>query len=238
MYDTISKSLAFLQAYLHFKNENVQFVEITNIATLNDGDNFIETALPIVLSVVNIEEDKVMRKPTIYQSKKWITNESESGGEYIESVIKDKNTKYQKLKNPLLNLNIHLLFSTYKKNKTDINNYTDLIDQLEKVISCFQNQSVFKEEDFIIDGNNPLRFPEKTEKIFLEMVNLSMEGLNQMWSFLGNKYMPSVLYKMRVLSILPEETAEIKASVDSVRVQLIDSNEVLREEKIAKNLTL
>ncbi len=39
------------------------------------------------------------------------------------------------------------------------------------------------------------------EKLVFELYNLSFEQLNQVWGMLGGKYYPSVLYKMRVISI-------------------------------------
>ena len=42
---------------------------------------------------------------------------------------------------------------------------------------------------------------EDYEKVTMEFVSLSMEQLNQMWSYLGSKYMPSALYKMRLCTI-------------------------------------
>ena len=41
-------------------------IDITNIATLNDGDDFLESKTPIVLSIVNIEEDKTQKNQSVY----------------------------------------------------------------------------------------------------------------------------------------------------------------------------
>ena len=214
MSDIISTSLIFLQNFLNTQNSNGNFVELANIATLNDGDEFLESSLSIIMSVVNIEEDKTMRNPNVYQA----------------SYKNDNIDKYNRFNNPTLHINIYILFSSYEKNKSNINKYAGTIDQLEKVISSFQRQNVFTEDDMIAP---------QTEKIVLEMVNLSMEGLNQMWSFLGSKYMPSVLYKMKVVSIQSDENNNSEMPINSFEIQNYDgvgeADSLLLENKFYTN---
>jgi hypothetical protein len=46
------------------------------------------------------------------------------------------------------------------------------------------------------------------EKLSLELVNLSLTEVNNVWSALGAKYMPSVPYKMRMLVVQENWIAE------------------------------
>ena len=39
----------------------------------------------------------------------------------------------------------------------------------------------------------------KLENLSIEIVDMSMDALSNLWSMLGAKYMPSVLYKIRML---------------------------------------
>ena len=39
------------------------------------------------------------------------------------------------------------------------------------------------------------------EKIIFDIVNLNLEQVNQLWTTLGGHYMPSMVYKMRLLTI-------------------------------------
>lgn len=196
MSDSITKSLEFIKTRL---DPNHTFIELANIATLCDNDEFITSSFPIIMSVINIEEDKLMRNPNVYKPT-------------IES---GNLAHYNQLTNPILHLNIYLLFSIYEK-KGATNKYLDLFDYLESVIHAFQIKNVFTKSDGI---------PANTEKIVLEMISLSMENLSQMWSFLGNKYMPSVLYKMRITSIAPAVSEETIFPINSFEIQkLNDSN--------------
>ncbi|MEO6834270.1 MAG: DUF4255 domain-containing protein [Chitinophagaceae bacterium] len=65
---------------------------------------------------------------------------------------------------------------------------------LSAIIRFFQFQPVF----------TPLSHPALNsgiEKLTVEMQTLSFEQSNQLWSMLGGKYLPSVLYKVRQISV-------------------------------------
>lgn len=162
-------------------------IEITNIATLNDGDDFLLAKTAITLSIVNIEEDKTLRNQSVYLKE---TND---------------HTQISRYKQPTQHLIISVLFASYSK---DLSKYLDGLDKLKGVISYFQqnNSFYYKNDDTeMIDYNTYLGKTEAQQqnyhKITMESVSLSTEQLNQLWSYLGSKYMPSMLYKMRLCMI-------------------------------------
>ncbi|HKX86339.1 MAG TPA: Pvc16 family protein [Flavobacterium sp.] len=162
-------------------------IEITNIATLNDGDDFLLAKTAITLSIVNIEEDKTLRNQSVYLKE---TNDQ---------------TQISRYKQPTQHLIISVLFASYSK---DLSKYLDGLDKLKGVISYFQqnNSFFYKNDDTeMIDYNTYLGKTEVQQqdyhKITMESVSLSTEQLNQLWSYLGSKYMPSMLYKMRLCMI-------------------------------------
>ncbi|MEO1032096.1 MAG: DUF4255 domain-containing protein [Bacteroidota bacterium] len=199
--DTINQTLQFLKSKIDTYNSNVNaIVEIINIATLNDGDEFLPSTSPITLSIVNIEEDTVAKTPNVY-----LPNTAQ-------------NSSVQKYKNPAQSLVISLLFSSYNKDqKTD--KYKDGLTKLEHVIRCFQEQNVF-----YINGVTEVD-PSTQEhlKIILDMESLKISELNQLWSMLGNKYMPSVLYKMRMITIQHDEE-DGGGVVERVNIKLWSEN--------------
>lgn len=92
-------------------------------------------------------------------------------------------------KNPAVHLDLSLLFTSYGAG------YENNIRNLQEVIAFFQKQPVFRAVDsaeLAADG---------IERLTLELVTLAFEQLQQLWSMLGGKYQPSVLYKMRMLTI-------------------------------------
>jgi hypothetical protein len=49
------------------------------------------------------------------------------------------------------------------------------------------------------NAQNSAAFPASMEKLSVELVNLSIHEINNVWSILGAKYMPSIAYKVRML---------------------------------------
>jgi Pvc16 N-terminal domain len=90
---------------------------------------------------------------------------------------------------PSLNINIYILFSAYFSER----NYHESLRFISFIISYFQYKSVFNK------SNTP-NLDERIEKLIFEITDLNPDALSNMWSTLGAKYMPSVLYKVRMLS--------------------------------------
>lgn len=108
--------------------------------------------------------------------------------------------------NPTLYLNLYLLFSCAD------DDYETALTKISRVISTLQAKYVFTAET----ADAP--FPEGIEKIILDLFSLNFEQINHLWGILGGKYIPSVLYKARLIAVqasTPEAAAvvrEIKAT--------------------------
>jgi hypothetical protein len=189
-------------------------VEIANIAMLNDGDEFIESNKPILLSIVNIEEDRTIRNQSLYT--KTVENDT------LVTKFVPNQEKY---------LVASILFSVYQKNKMN-NTYLEGIDNLQEVILRFQeNQLIFvnKEDDSDILTSAELSLlndsnQKKYQQITFEMMSLGYDQLNQMWSYLGSRYMPSVLFKMKFISIQAYEPQNFGKVIKKIGVQLWENN--------------
>lgn len=191
MANILKQALDFLKLRVDTYNGSLSpVVEISNIATLNDGDEFLDSTSPIILSVVNLEEDITARSPKVY----------------LPNPNRDSPAK--KYNNPTQHFVTSLLFTAYNKVQTN-DKYLDGISKLEHVIRCFQEQRVF-----MLNG---------TTKLILDLESLKISELNQLWSMLGNKYMPSVLYRMRMISIQHDEKdgAEI---IEEFKIKLWENN--------------
>ena len=99
-------------------------------------------------------------------------------------------------------LNLFLLFSASFNEKLN----TDALKFLTAVISFFQNKSTFNQQ-------NTSNLNDGIDKITFEIVNQSFQEQSNLWSTLGAKYMPSILYKVRMIKVdenmLGPETIEI-----------------------------
>lgn len=90
--------------------------------------------------------------------------------------------------NPEIRLQVHLIFVANFKD------HDESIKNISAVISFFQANSVF----------TPAKYSEldkNIEKIVFELGSYGFEQLCYIWGVIGTNYRPSVLYKMRLVSI-------------------------------------
>jgi len=99
---------------------------------------------------------------------------------YVKGEVK---TIYRK---PPLHLNLYILFSITR------DDYRDSLIWLGTIMQFFQHHNVF----------TPVTHPSlKAERLVVDMHNLTFEQINHLWSTLGGKYLPSVLYKVRQITL-------------------------------------
>lgn len=91
-------------------------------------------------------------------------------------------------KSPTVNLNLQLLFCSNFIG----NNYIEGLRYLSSLIRFFQIHNSLTPE-FSDNGNGP-------NKLQFELCKLDYSDLSHIWSSIGSKIMPSVLYKMRLIS--------------------------------------
>jgi hypothetical protein len=76
------------------------------------------------------------------------------------------------------------------------NNYLESMKFLSNSIAFFQRRPVF-------DHSNTPDMDDRIEKLIMDLENLSIQELSNLWGVLGGKYYPSVLYRVRMVAIDP-----------------------------------
>jgi Pvc16 N-terminal domain len=109
--------------------------------------------------------------------------------------------------NPPIKLNLFVIFAAHFTNA----NYTEALKQLSYTISFFQGRSVFDSKDY------PLLDTE-IERLVVELYTMPMDQQSQLWQSFGGKFLPSVMYKIRMLTI--DERAVLQ---EVPRVESIDT---------------
>ena len=102
-------------------------------------------------------------------------------------------------KNPPVYLNLYVLFTAC------YSDYASALLLLSNVIKFFQYKNVFT-------TLNAPDLPKEIDELIFDLKTLSMQDLNNLWGILGSKYLPSVMYKVRLVSI-SEDFAEGSASL-------------------------
>ena len=93
-------------------------------------------------------------------------------------------------KAPPVFLNLYLLVSA----NYDSGNYLEALKMLSTVIGIFQANTYFTRQD-----NPDMQSP--VDKLTFEIFNLPINELSHIWSALGAKYVPSIFYKVRMLTM-------------------------------------
>jgi hypothetical protein len=141
----------------------------------------------VIASVVNIEQEATLRNLPF---RKTIAGEDGAPRTLEQS--------------PEICLNIYVLFGANKPPQ----HYDQALLRISQIIGFFQKKNVF------VPADTPALSSAGIEKLIFDLHTLRFEELNNLWSINGGKYIPSVLYKMRMIIIQhadQSEAAQIRA---------------------------
>ena len=88
-----------------------------------------------------------------------------------------------------VNINLYIMFSAY------FNTYMEALKHIEYVLRWFQLKSVYT---LINTPNLPVQVGNSLN---IELIKMDFDQLSHLWGMLGGKYIPSVVYRMRTISI-------------------------------------
>ncbi|MEM6768513.1 MAG: DUF4255 domain-containing protein [Bacteroidota bacterium] len=134
----------------------------------------------IVMSLVNIEEDRISRPLNVHRK---LSNGT------VETI------------KPEVRLNLYFLFTAVPAS-TNVDTtgatYVNSVRNLSRVIGFFQTKNFF-------DIQNTPSLEGQLGRIWMELYPLTFEQQNHLWGAMGAKYMPSIMYKVRIVTIQENE---------------------------------
>jgi hypothetical protein len=188
-----------VNAFLVQKNEpmtaNAPEIVLTNVAA-EDG-NWAIPPRTLGLSLINIEEDRVNKdQRTAYRNP-------EGDVEHY---------------NPEIKLNLYILISANfaagdaggTANTTGV--YAEGLKQLSYVIGFFQGKNVFTTD------NSPT-LDSSIKKLIVELYSSSFEQQYNFWTVVGAKYLPSVLYRVRMLTFQEQRLLDQQQPITNIDLQ-------------------
>lgn len=188
----------YLFRKINSQDPTMKFVVLGNVAKAQDpeqGNNSNTLLGKVVLTLVNIEEDRIS-KPVQNYSKR------SDGIEY---------------RRPKVYLNLYCLFSVVH------NSYDTALQYLSLVIQYFQHKPV------IDNRNSPssaeARLDARIEQLLFDMVTMNFEQVNHLWGTLGGKYLPSVLYKVRLVSIEDDTPGLEGPAITDITIKEVPMNQ-------------
>lgn len=143
-----------------------------NISQLDRSEIATELDNHLVLSLVNLEEEKALKNGKAFVNR-----------DFAEVTYK----------NPPIHLNLFLLFvANYR-------NYETALKRLTQVLTFFQGKQKFTPNN---SPGATLGPPPITEfSLVMDLLSLSFEEVNHLWGSLGGKQSPFVVYRGRLVTI-------------------------------------
>jgi hypothetical protein len=194
------------EALIFLKDELEDYLELVNNQP-STGDDFIvlsnvandkgEWAIPpqkLGMSLINIEEER------IFKDQQFLHRNSASDFDQY---------------NPDIKLNLYILFCANYTSDNSAQNYPEGLKQLSNIISFFQGKYVFTPD------NSP-RMDPAMQKLIVELYSYTFEQQYNFWAILGAKYLPSVLYKVRLLTYQEKRVLNNNAPVTDLNVNAND----------------
>ena len=106
-----------------------------------------------------------------------------------------------------INVNLTVMFSAFFSGK----NYVEALKFLSGVIYFFQGKPVF-------NSSNTPGLSSNVEKACFDLTTLSYHDLNSIFSMMGAKYMPSVIYKVRMLTFSSDNIEDVIPSISGLGI--------------------
>ena len=113
----------------------------------------------------------------------------------------------QVLLEPELKINLHVVFAANFKQ------YDHALRYVGHVLTYFQANPTFTPDEHA--GLDP-----RIERLTLELQSLSYEQLNQIWAFIGGKQLPSVIYRVRMVTLRDSAPDQVGAPITRIDTTL------------------
>ena len=162
---------------------------------------------------------KVLATPLVDDTGKWVLPEGRLGLTLVsidEERILREHLPQRTLINgrqvdlpPPLRLNLVVLLAAR------FNLYDQALGFLSQALGHFHAQPVYGPDTHA--GLDP-----RIEKLTLEMLAYGPETLNQTWACLGAKYLPSALYRVRMVTLQDLEPAGVGRPIEHIRTTVAD----------------
>lgn len=117
--------------------------------------------------------------------------------------MQDKHVVFE----PELKLNLYVLFAA---NFTD---YEKALKRLSFVLTFFQTHHLFLPEEYPA-------LDRRIGKLSVELQSLTYEQLNQIWAFIGGKMLPSVIYKVRLVTLQDRTIKSIQPPLTAIKTTI------------------
>ena len=189
-----------LEAFIVDREQDPAHYSIGNVVDLKamtnpDGGVNLTDTTHITIMLAGVEEERREGKRPVY--------------------ISDGDKSFYRL-NPPVELDLFLLFAAHNSH------YETSLRDLSDVIAFFQSNAVFDEQLYPSLNAAVLQQDIKPwqliERLSFRLYSLTFERQNNLWSMLGAKYLPSVVYKMNMLTVFDTRPKEKIVAITEIGI--------------------
>lgn len=138
----------------------------------------------IYITLTHLEEERLENKQPVYRN----------------NTLTGRMQVFQ----PPVHMNAYVMFSAVQSD------YATALRDLSLVATYFQHYNVFRPDQYLnlnADASDPAGKPWQTiQEMTAQMYTVTYEQQSYIWSCLGAKYVPSLLYKLRLLIVFDQDT--------------------------------
>jgi hypothetical protein len=160
-----------------------------NIAHLDRAEVATELENQLVLSLVNLEEERALKNGR------------------VASPVGAGDVGYM---NRPFHLNLFLLFTA------NYRNYATALRRLAQVLTFFQGKQKFTNANS--PGPNPPEGGIVEFSLAMDLLSLSFEEVNQLWGFLGTRQGPSAVFRCRLVVVSDRRLLETGGSIQDIDI--------------------
>jgi hypothetical protein len=108
---------------------------------------------------------------------------------------------------PPLFMNLYVMVAAH------FGNYAESLKFLSNAVSFFQRQPVF-------DRQSTPDLDKRIDKLVLDIENLNTQDLSSLWGILSGKYLPSVLYRVRMVCFDTNDIVNLDSPITGSRISV------------------
>lgn len=201
--------LEYLNLYLaQFSDFNGITIELAPVPSNQQLANIPNSSTEKVLyiSLLNIEEDRSVKPPYSYQRNPPPNPPTNPATIYTY--------------NPEMRFFLYIMFTGYS------GDYITSLKSITSVITAFANKNFFSGPDLTASWTNSYtgQFSDSFTQLAVDLNTISLDQNNSMWQAISSNILPNVIYKVRMLSILPTLTLNPVGEVRQISLNTISTN--------------
>jgi len=194
IYETLQIIKEQLETFLEEEGFG-KIVLLDNIALWQSGsDDASRIDGKVVLTLLKLEEESTLRNSPSVQ-------------------VVDGRTEYR---NPDINLNLYLLISA------NCDTYDKSLSAISKTIQLFQGRNNFTKANTVYKQPNMAFEDIGSFRFVLNLYTPTFEELNNIWGTLGGRQLPSVIYRVQLISISSDKMSGAGSVITRVKGNLND----------------